>query len=66
MDRRDESVFYQEATFFTAQEVCNYLAEAGFGNFSATQTLIPGKPQDTIQDGFGSGAFVAIKGAKPA
>ena len=62
--KRNTSVFYKEATFFSAQEVCKCLMEAGFRNLTFKQTLIPGEAREMIQDGFDKGAFVAIKGLK--
>ena len=63
-EKREESKFYREATFFSAQEVLKYLEEAGFRPEGIKQTLIPGAPPETILDGFGQGAFVIIKGVK--
>ena len=62
--KRDESVFYKDATFFSTQEVSGHLKDAGFENPSFKQTLIPGEPQGTIRDGFGTGAFVVAKSVK--
>jgi hypothetical protein len=62
--KREESKFYKEATFFSAQEVLKYLEEAGFRPVRIKQTLIPGVLPETILDGFGKGAFVAIRGMK--
>ena len=61
---REESKFYKEATFFSAQEVLKYLEEAGFRHMRIKQTLIPGVSLKIILDGFGKGAFVAIRGLK--
>jgi len=63
-EEREESKFYKEATFFSAQEVLKYLEEAGFRPVRIKQTLIPGVSPETILDGFGKGAFVAIRGVK--
>lgn len=63
-NRRDTSVFYRDAQFFSTQEVCKYLTDAGFVDLSFRQTLISGEEKNLIQDGFGKGAFVAIKGMK--
>jgi ubiquinone/menaquinone biosynthesis C-methylase UbiE len=63
-DKRNTSVFYKEATFFSTQQVCKYLMDAGFGDFTFKQTLIPGETQDMIQNGFGKGAFVVAKAVK--
>jgi SAM-dependent methyltransferase len=64
LDKRNTSVFYKEATFFSTQEVCQYLTDAGFSNLTLRQTLIPGETQETIQNGFGKGAFVVAQGVK--
>lgn len=63
-DRRDTSVFYKEATFFSTKEVCKHLMDAGFADLSFRQTLIPGEEKSVIQGGYGKGAFVAVKGIK--
>lgn len=64
-DRREASRFYRDAVFFSAYEVEKYLTEAGFGNLTFMQTLIPGESPELIQDGFGQGGFVAARGMKP-
>jgi len=64
LENRENSKFYREATFFSTEEVLKYLEEAGFRSEAIKQTLIPGAPQNTILDGFGKGAFVAVKGIK--
>lgn len=64
LNKRDTSVFYKDATFFSVREVRNYLTNAGFRDMNFKQTLMPGDNQSTIQDGFGKGSFVVIKGVK--
>ena len=63
-DKREKSKFYKDATFLSTQEVLRYLKEAGFGTVKIKQTLIPGKSQETILDGYGKGAFVVIRSVK--
>lgn len=63
-DKSNASVFYKEATFYSAQEVSRYLTDAGFGNLTYKQTLIPGKRDKLVQNGLGKGAFVVAKGMK--
>jgi len=63
-NRREASVFYRDAELFSTQEVCKYLTDAGFVDLSFRQTLISGEEKNLIQDGFGKGAFVAVKGMK--
>jgi SAM-dependent methyltransferase len=62
--KRNTSVFYKEATFFSTQQVCNYLTDAGFGDLTFKQTLIPGETQEMTQDGFDKGAFVVVRAVK--
>jgi len=63
-DKSNTSVFYKDATFFSAQEISGYLTDTGFENPVFKQTLIPGEAREMIQDGFGKGAFIAAKGVK--
>ena len=64
LSKSKESKFYNEATFFSTQEVLNFLEKAGFGSVQIKQTLIPGESKDSILEGYGKGAFVAIKAEK--
>lgn len=61
-EKKESSKFYSEATFFSTTEVLKLLEESGFTVTKVLQTLIPGKISGTITEGFGAGAFVAIKG----
>lgn len=61
---QNRSVFYQDAIFFTPEEIKNYLTDAGFEDVTFTQTLIPEETEKIIQEGFGKGAFVVIKAVK--
>jgi SAM-dependent methyltransferase len=63
-DKRNTSVFYKEATFFSTQEVKDYLTDAGFEDLIFKQTLIPEESPEVILNGFGRGAFVVAKGLK--
>mgnify|MGYP006429049627 CR=1 FL=1 len=62
--KKNTSVFYKDATFFSAQEVGRYVMAAGFDNLTYRQTLITGETRELIQSGFGKGAFVVVKGTK--
>lgn len=59
-----KSHFYNIAEFFSTQEVISCLSESGFGDFEIKQTIFSEKDTQRIEDGFGSGSFVAIKGLK--
>jgi SAM-dependent methyltransferase len=65
-EKREQSRFYKEATFFTTDELLGLLKETGFSDFSFRQTLYGDSLErmDTaVKEGFGEGAFVAL-GAK--
>ncbi len=61
---KDKSRFYKIAEFFSAEEVLACLSEAGFGNFESRQTIFPENNTQQIENGFGTGSFVVIKGSK--
>lgn len=63
-EKRNESRFYQDATFFSVQEVLDYLGDAGFGAVEIRQTLIPGEKTDVVKNGSGAGAFVVVRSEK--
>lgn len=64
-----ESVFYREATFYSADEVQRLLRDTGFMAPVWAQTLF--KPVDesreieAVRDGHGQGAFVVVKASRP-
>lgn len=64
LHNKDKSRFYQQATFFSTADVLAHLCTAGFGKTEIVQTLIPDAPKQSVQDGFGEGAFVVIKAVK--
>jgi SAM-dependent methyltransferase len=69
-ERKGESLFYREATFFSAAEVAAMMKEAGFGDLAFTQTLF--RPLEAVEEvepvreGHGKGAFVAVRGTAEA
>ncbi len=62
--RKEESRFYREAEFFSVSEVLDALETAGFRKFEVIQTLLESETTTEIQNGYGKGAFVVIKGKK--
>lgn len=64
LKNRDKNNFYKNAAFFSTEEVLKHLNNAGFFITKIRQTLITGKSQETILDGYGKGAFVVIRGDK--
>lgn len=63
-EKKENSRFYKDATFFSVPEVLSYLNVSGFVISNVLQTLIPGEIPNTILEGFGRGSFVVIKGIK--
>ncbi|MDD2598137.1 MAG: class I SAM-dependent methyltransferase [Kiritimatiellae bacterium] len=61
---RASSRFYADATFFSSCEVQQHLQTSGFKTTKILQALIPGESPALILEGFGKGAFVAIKALK--
>ena len=63
-EKKENSRFYKDATFFSVPEVLSHLNASDFVISSVLQTLIPGEKFNTIQEGFGRGSFAVIKGIK--
>ncbi|MBT0666461.1 methyltransferase domain-containing protein [Geobacter pelophilus] len=60
--KKEQSCFYRDATFYSASEVEKLLINAGFSGVSYRQTLFPGEPTDlSIAEGYDKGGFVVIK-----
>lgn len=66
--RKDKSVFYRDARFFSAREIMELLERNGFKIDGVVQTLF--KKLDEIRDvepveeGYGRGSFVVIRAKK--
>ncbi|MHC1564785.1 MAG: class I SAM-dependent methyltransferase [Candidatus Syntropharchaeales archaeon] len=65
---KNESVFYQIATFYTVDEVVSNLKKVGFKHFNFTQTLFHNLAEirdiEPIRVGYGEGSFVVIRAIK--
>jgi SAM-dependent methyltransferase len=66
--RKNESLFYKTATFYSVDDLLVHLKKAGFLKFSFRQTLF-GPLQDMqgpseVKEGFGEGSFVVIRAEK--
>jgi SAM-dependent methyltransferase len=63
--KRHESLFYGIATFFSVDEVVDYLRKTGFRDFKFSQTIFRPLKEianiEPIRDGYGEGSFVAIR-----
>jgi len=66
--KKQSSVFYRDATFYSVDEVVDYLREAQFNRFTFKQTVFPdlNDTQDIqpVKEGYGEGSFVVVKGIK--
>ncbi len=68
LKKKDRSLFYGPATFFSVDEVTNFLKDAGFGNFKYVQTVFGMldeiKSVEPAKEGYGDGSFVVISAEK--
>lgn len=63
--KKEQSPFYRNATFYSVSEIETLLMNAGFFNFFYRQTLLNGELMGLdILDGHGIGGFVVIKAYK--
>jgi ubiquinone/menaquinone biosynthesis C-methylase UbiE len=66
--RKEASVFYRAATFYSVNQVRDWLTELSFVHLSTYQTVF--QPLDRIQriepvrEGYGQGGFVALRATK--
>lgn len=64
-----ENIFYQEATFYSANEVAQLLSDTGFIDSVWVQTLSKTLEEtidiEPIRAGYGQGAFVTVKAYRP-
>jgi ubiquinone/menaquinone biosynthesis C-methylase UbiE len=66
--KKNDNVFYRDATFYSVEEVMDYLKKTGFKDFNFKQTLF--RPLTNIRDiesvkeGYGEGSFVVVKAMK--
>jgi ubiquinone/menaquinone biosynthesis C-methylase UbiE len=66
--KKNDNVFYKEATLYSVEEVVAYLKKAGFKDFNFKQALF--RPLTGIRDiepvkeGYGEGSFVVVKATK--
>jgi ubiquinone/menaquinone biosynthesis C-methylase UbiE len=65
MDKKEKSLFYRVANFYSTKEVLNILKKAGFSRPKIKQTLftLPKKlsQKDKVEEGYGKGGFVIIR-----
>jgi len=66
--RKEDSLFYRVATFYSVNKVILFLKKVGFKNFNFTQTIFHNLAEirnvEPLKEGYGEGSFVVIKAAK--
>lgn len=66
--RKDTDKFYQEAHFYSTQEIATLVRQVGFRELQFCQTIFGLPSNDAtayqVRDGYGEGAFVAIGAIK--
>lgn len=67
-DRKSETVYYRDATFYSAGEVAELLKRIRFKTLVFRQTIFrdPGSMEeaDPVREGYGEGCFVVVKADK--
>lgn len=70
LEKKDKSLFYKDATFYSAEELRERLENAGFTGLEFRQTLFAPLNEingiEPVKSGYGEGAFVVIRAIKPA
>ena len=68
--RKQESLFYKDAVFYSANELIDTMKVSGFTDFQYRQTLFHELGEITINEpclpGYGKGSFVVMRGEKTA
>lgn len=66
--KRNDSLFYKEAVFYSVDEVVFYLKKTGFSNFVFYQTIFRNlkdiKEIEPVKKGYGKGSFIVILAEK--
>lgn len=66
--RKQDNVFYRDATFLSTDEIVTHLKQAGFCDFAFLQTIFHNleemKEVDGVRSGYGEGSFVVVRGTK--
>lgn len=63
--KKGQSRFYRDTTFYSASEVETLLTKADFSGFSYRQTLLSGETSNlSVREGHGYGGFVVMKAHK--
>ncbi|HOE17187.1 MAG TPA: class I SAM-dependent methyltransferase [Syntrophorhabdaceae bacterium] len=67
-ERKQDSLFYGQATFYSVDEILEIMKRTGFNNFSFRQSIFGDisktSGDEAVKAGYGTGSFVAIRGKK--
>ncbi len=65
---KEESAFYSDATFYSAEEVFQLLKQTGFRDITTVQTIFHRLSETTrvepVKSGHGEGSFLVVRGLK--
>ncbi|MFW6147510.1 MAG: class I SAM-dependent methyltransferase [Thermodesulfobacteriota bacterium] len=68
LKKRDESLFYGAATFYSLDQIVDYLKKTGFRDLRFSQTVFRPLQQisaiEPVKDGYGEGSFVVVNARK--
>ena len=68
LDRKNESVFYKDATFFSVNELVEIMELTGFIDLTFNQTIFKGLTEtmrdEPVKPGHGEGSFLVVRGTK--
>jgi SAM-dependent methyltransferase len=66
--KKERSVFYQHATFYSTDDIVAHLERTGFGKLVFRQTLFRPLAEmaevELVKEGYGQGSFVVVRGEK--
>ena len=68
LNRKEENVFYKDATFFSVDELVEIMDQAGFTDLAFKQTIFKTLSEITrdepVKPGHGEGSFIVVRGRK--
>jgi SAM-dependent methyltransferase len=68
LSRKDQSLFYKDATFYSVGDITRALTAAGFDDLEFRQTLFKRLDEleevEPVKEGHGEGSFVVVRGKK--
>jgi SAM-dependent methyltransferase len=68
LKRKDRSVFFKDAVFYSVAEIAGHLGKAAFSDFVFRQTLFGNLDEmekvDPVKEGHGEGSFVVVRAGK--